>query len=196
MKDKSLLITAKHGETEYDTETILYSPLNTPLLLLSKEIATLSYAADGVTRIGGTVDSTASLYVNGNILPATYTWEFTDCEGEFEDIVDDLTSTITGSRGTITEITNHHTRLGVAKCTATVTADNAFNGKSYVKDFSVTKEIDGTGIVSQIVYYALVHYNYTANALARPESDDKLEVKTAAGKTLARLDLAEAAAET
>jgi hypothetical protein len=72
LKDKNLLITAKHGDTEYETETITYSPLNTPLLLLSKENAALLYAADGVTRSGGTVESTASLYVNGNILPATY----------------------------------------------------------------------------------------------------------------------------
>lgn len=72
LKDKNLLITAKHGDTEYETETILYSPLNTPLLLLSKETATLMYAADGVTLLSEPVESMASLYVNGNILPATY----------------------------------------------------------------------------------------------------------------------------
>lgn len=98
------------------------------------------------------------------------------------------------------EAIDRDVREGVAKCTATVTADNAFKNKEYSKELSVIKGMDGTGIISQVIYYALVYSNnspndYVAGDLAEPESDENLAVKTTEGVELPRLDIAETAEE-
>jgi hypothetical protein len=52
----------------YSDETIIFSPLNTPILSLTNENASINYTSDGVTNIGEPVSSTAALYLNGEII--------------------------------------------------------------------------------------------------------------------------------
>ena len=66
---------------EYETETITYSPLNTPALDLNNDSAALNYTTDG-TKINANdkVSSTATLYLNGEaITTACYIWYLENC---------------------------------------------------------------------------------------------------------------------
>ena len=67
--------------SEYETETITYSPLNTPVLDLNNDSAALNYTTDG-TKINANdkVSSTATLYLNGEaITTACYIWYLENC---------------------------------------------------------------------------------------------------------------------
>lgn len=154
LQEKNLLVTFKHtnalDETKYDvydTDTVMYAPLNTPLLSLSNDTDTITYAADGSTVLSSPVTSTAALYLNGDPLEANYSWELTDCSTvvsqEFsEPIVIQNTNTIT------IKSVNSSTRAGTAVCTAVVTQEGAFKGKSFTKTFSVTQTRIGESATS------------------------------------------------
>jgi hypothetical protein len=73
VENKDIIIKALHNETEYETETITYSPLNTPVLDLSNDTDTILYSADGNELLGNSVNSKATLYLNGDNLGETET---------------------------------------------------------------------------------------------------------------------------
>lgn len=114
----------------------MYSPLNTPLLNLSKETEVILYTANGLRKLGSDVTTTATLYLNGEILEADYEWELVDCEGEV--LIDGENETHPETI-VITGVGDNITRTGSATCTATVTADGPFKDKTYSKDFTVTQ---------------------------------------------------------
>ena len=91
LEEKNLIVDLIHVDTTkangdpelyeyytYDTETIMYAPLNTPIIMLSKDTDVILYTADGEQKLGDDVTTTAELYVNGNILPASYSWTWDD----------------------------------------------------------------------------------------------------------------------
>ena len=153
IKDSDLEILATHDNTftpdenttalseeVYKFETITYSPLNTPVVDLSNDTDDLSYDASGTTKIDNNekVTSTAGLYLNGKEVTSnlTYSWE----------ALYGATVTATGYD------TNTITVLGISdqsvkiRCTITIGdngIDGKFGGRSYYKDFTVTKKLKG-----------------------------------------------------
>jgi hypothetical protein len=145
LEDQNLLITLKHGDTVYATETIMFAPLNTPVLLLSKDTDVILYTADGSRKLGNDVTVSASLYVNGNPLGASYVWTNDEyCTGytPLDDNDEPISQTfvITGIDST--------NRVGTATCAATVTQEGPFYGKTYTKNFSVTQTRVGENATS------------------------------------------------
>jgi hypothetical protein len=64
----------------YEFETITYSPLNTPVLDLSNDTASLVYSADNIKLGDETISSTATLYLNGEeVENVSYAWLLDNC---------------------------------------------------------------------------------------------------------------------
>ena len=143
MQAKNLVITAKHQGVVYDSETIIYAPLNTPIVVLSNEVDAIVYEADGVTAISEPVSSKATLYLNGDVLPATYKWELTDCYADENSTV----TSVDGDTVTVRQV-SPRTRSGTARCTATATQDGSFKGKTYSKDFTIAQTRIGENATS------------------------------------------------
>lgn len=184
LKAQNLVIQVKHGNEVYEEETIMYAPLNSPVLHLSNEADVLLYAANGTDCLSATgVSSTATLYVNGDPLEATYVWEWDPllctCEHAVDEGGQQLQNTI------IVTAVNSTSAPGVATCKATVTLDGPFKGKVYSKDFTVTQTKVGTSIVSQDTYYALVHSKHgAAGDIKTPPKTGDLIVRDKNGNQL------------
>ena len=183
LRAQNLVIQVKHGEEIYEEATIMYAPLNSPVLHLSNETDTLLYAANGTDCLtAGGVCSTATLYVNGDPLEATYVWEWDSqhctCEYAVDEGGQQLLNTI------IVTAINSTTTPGVVTCTATVTLDGPFKGKTYSKDFTVTQTKVGTSIVSQDTYYALIHNKHSAGNIKTPPTTGDLIVRDKDGNQL------------
>lgn len=145
LENKDLVIKALHGDTEYETETITYSPLNTPTLDLDNDTDTILYSSDGTELLGAPVSSNATLYLNGDELAASYTWTLVDCfASATEDITDVNSQTITVAR--LSDAT------AKAVCTARVIADSVFKEKEYTKAFTISKTRKG----DNAIVYSLV----------------------------------------
>lgn len=146
LQEKNLIVSLAREGVVYDTETIMYAPLNTPLLLLTKENDVILYTADGERKLGDDVSCTASLYVNGDVLDATFDWKWDEdyCSGNYgvDENGDPDTATVI-----ITGVTNK-TRTGKAICTAHVIKDGAFKDKEYKKEFAVTQTRVGENATS------------------------------------------------
>ena len=75
-QEADLIIQATHNKdvdpiVVYEEETITYSPLNTPIIDLSNDSASLPYSGD--TRLGEeVVSSTASIYLNGKDISSNF----------------------------------------------------------------------------------------------------------------------------
>lgn len=148
-KSDDLCIQAKHGDTEYELESITYSPLNTPVIDLSNDTASIAYSADGEEQLGDEVQSTATLYLNGEELAATYNWILTGCSAELTENITEIENNPTATVATLSAT------IGYATCTATVTAEGTFHGKTYTKTFTVSKNLKGeTG--NDAVFYSFV----------------------------------------
>lgn len=154
-EDSDLLIKAMHGENEYETESITYSPLNTPTLDLDNDTDTILYPAkpeDDINGpLGAPVKSKATLYLNGDELDATYSWILEDCSAS---VTEDITTVTNNQTITVAALKDDTAR---AICTATVTAEGAFKGKIYEKAFTVSKTRKGDNAVT----YSLV-LNYSS----------------------------------
>lgn len=88
IEDKDLIISARHGSaesSEYDRETITYSPLNTPIIDLSNDSAAIVY--EGNSKLGDSVSSTAGVYLNGSLVndQMEILWLTSDCTAELND---------------------------------------------------------------------------------------------------------------
>lgn len=183
LRAQNLVIQAKHGNEVYEEETVMYAPLNTPVLYLSNETDVLLYAANGTDCLTATgVSSTATLYVNGDPLEATYVWEWDPqlctCEHAVDESGQQLRNTI------IVTAVNSTSAPGVVTCTATATLDGPFKGKSYTKDFTVTQTKIGTSIISQDTYYALIHNDHRAGNIKTPPKTGDLIVRDKDGTQL------------
>ena len=131
-KADDLLIKAEHGGVVYEQETITYSPLNTPTLDLSNDTDVILYSADGSKVLGAPVSSTAGLYLNGELLPASkvsYSWTCNNC-------VSGVTNNAT------IEISSLTATNATAICTA------IYDGASYSKTFSLSKTLKGDNAIS------------------------------------------------
>ena len=62
---------AKPIYNEYETETITYSPLNTPIIDLTNDTDVIKYKPDG-NKITADVSSTAQVYLGGGPEVASY----------------------------------------------------------------------------------------------------------------------------
>ena len=183
LRAQNLVIQVKHGSEVYEEETIMYAPLNTPVLHLSNEADVLLYAANGTDCLATAgVSSTATLYVNGDPLEATYVWEWNPklctCEHAVDEGGQQLQNTI------IVTAVNSTSAPGVVTCKATVTLDGPFKGKVYSKDFTVTQTKIGTSIISQETYYALIHSRHSAGAIKTPPKTGDLIVRDKDGNQL------------
>jgi hypothetical protein len=183
LRAQNLVIQVKHGSEVYEEETIMYAPLNTPVLHLSNEADVLLYAANGTDCLATAgVSSTATLYVNGDPLEATYVWEWDPrlctCEHAVDESGQQLQNTI------IVTAVNSTSAPGVVTCKATVTLDGPFKGKVYSKDFTVTQIKIGTSIISQETYYALIHSRHSAGAIKTPPKTGDLIVRDTDGNQL------------
>mgnify|MGYP003292549718 CR=1 FL=1 len=184
LEEKNLIIIFKHENENLgitlvlNTETIMYSPLATPNLVLSNDTDTILYSAAG--EVQTSPSSIATLYLNGDELEATYDWSFTNCEG-----------TCSEDKRTVTIVNLvDASKAAKAVCTATVTA-KLFENNQYIREFTVTPTKVGTSIDLQTRYYALIHPDFAAGSIKAPTDDDDLKVKKVDGTLLDRLDQAD-----
>ena len=134
LKDKNILVEASHTEdfsNIYESETITFSPLNTPVIDLTNDSAALTYTAGGlkINKEEGkedVVESTATLYLNGKpVEGVTYSWTYTDC------IIEGTTNSQT------IKIKGLLAPKGTATCSV------SYWGETFTKVFSITKQIQG-----------------------------------------------------
>lgn len=145
-RDEDLIIQASHHNANnntdiiYDTEIITFSPLNTPILDLTNDSAAISYFGDD--KIGNnTVESTATLYLNGSAFSGTvsYAWTLTHCKTSTN------ATTASGQTVTIATIDNGYENA-YAECTATFDY-NGETGLTVTKKFTVVKQQKGDSAV-------------------------------------------------
>ena len=155
LQEKNLIVELLHRDTgspdstiyhTYDTETLMYAPLNTPIIRLSKDTDVILYTADGTKKLGDNVQSTAELYVNGDVLDATYSWSWDPSRCTCSYPVDENDQPVTNS--IVVSAVNSDTRTGTITCAATVTKEGPFFGKTYTKDFTVTQTRVGENATS------------------------------------------------
>lgn len=201
-KDRDLLVKAIHTITEevdgevqikdveYETESITYSPLNTPVLDLDNDTDTLLYPAkpeddlvdaieftdaDGTTKyigipLGSPVHSKATLYLNGDAFAAKdveYTWSLSNCITDID--LEDAATTVEGQEVTVAAFTTEENgkvaAIGRATCTAKIVAEGPFQNKRYTKVFTVSKTRKGD---NAIVYSLVMDH---ADIILDPNTD-------------------------
>lgn len=132
IKNKNLEIIAKRNGQEYARETIVYSPLNTPILVLSKETGSLAYDSYGLDTTD-TITVKASVWLNNSEMSGiTYSWTPVGCTISGESSTAEIT--ITGI--------DADKDVATATCTATY-KDNLGNEKSLEKTFTIIKAKPG-----------------------------------------------------
>ena len=118
--------------SEYEIETITYSPLNTPIIDLTNDTDVIKYKPDG-NKITADVLSTAQVYLGGSPEAADYDWAVTSGNATISKSEDKKTITVT-------EITSDK---AIITCTATTTnfKDENGNAVQISKDFVVSREV-------------------------------------------------------
>ena len=193
LEEKNLIISLKHGSSVYDTETIMYSPLNSPILVLTNDSDFLSYKSNGEKQEeNAQVTTTAELYLNNSKItpdevtvagenPFTYyyKWELVGCT------TPDNKTEAYGNSLTILKLDEDCT-------TATATCTVKYKDTSYTRTFTVAKLFQGTdgiSISSQTTYYTLIHNKYPVEdtPIVKPEAENDLEVKKQVGDSLEAL---------
>jgi len=188
--NKNLVIQASHTDTTtnittvYATETVTYSPLNTPVLDLSRDSAALAYSADGSSLVnpGDYVESMATAYLNGQqISGAVYTWTLTNCTGAT--YTNTTANTDDPSTGAVDEsLVGRKIRItGLSANTATATcivSNIGYNGLTISKEFTIVKQLQGKSIEDVGEYYFASAYGSiaeatAANATAYPEIENQ-----------------------
>jgi hypothetical protein len=135
VQNKDLIVEAgrKTGASSYaayDTETITYSPLNTPVLDLSNDSDAIAYLNNDKINPADTVSSTATVYLNGQAVnSATITW--TAVENK-------CTISQSGNTVTVSALNDNTT---IARCTATNIPD--YPSLTLTKDFTIVKQLKG-----------------------------------------------------
>lgn len=166
--DKNLIIIAKRNGKVYTSTTIYFSPLNTPILILSGDSASIAYNSYGDTKIDekASVKIEAEVLLNNKEMPdVEYSWELDNCTN------DTIISESTSWKATITNTDNiiiYHIAEDSSYATATCTAtykDNLGNETDLVKTFIITKNLQGKSqykldIFNEFVTFP-VNYNTT-----------------------------------
>ena len=161
-----------------ESNIITYSPINTPVLDLSNDNAALTYDNTGNKIGNNTVSCTAAVYLDGKILSTgvSYSWSPANA-GEATLLYDG--EKLIGSQIVVSNLTTDVVEI---TCTATVSDSSLFKETiTLTKTFTVSKQLQGTSgisIISQTTYYALIHPSHAKGSIAKPESDDDLQVKT------------------
>ena len=147
-KNKNIIIRAERNGITYLTETIIFSPLNTPILRFSKETDSLTYDSYGYNKINTTdaASVTATILLNDEVIPATFSWLLEDCTNQSNRPTTPSWDPIEVSGDTLTiyHISEAADRA-TATCTATYT-DNAGNQQTITKVFSVIKSRQGKSL--------------------------------------------------
>ena len=141
IKNNNLEIIAKRNDAEYARETIIFSPLNTPLLILNKESGSLAYDSYGLTKINTeeVVTVEASVLLNtAEMNGVIWKWELAHCIATKDDNGDEILNT---ASLTITDI-DEEDDVATAECIATY-IDNRGETKTLSKIFTISKNKPG-----------------------------------------------------
>lgn len=141
IKNNNLEVIAKRNDTEYARETIIFSPLNTPILILNRESGSLAYDSYGLTKI----NEEEVVTVEANVLLNTaemngvlWKWELTHCTATKDANGDEILNT---ASITITDI-DEENDVATAECTATY-IDSRGVAKTLSKIFTISKNKPG-----------------------------------------------------
>lgn len=157
-------VTATNSKVE-DWEVITYSPLNSPILSLTNDSASLVYTANNSKKTeSDTVSSTAELYLNGSKITAgvTYSWSLSNC---------------TDSNGATTSNAATITIKDLLQNSATATCEATYKSQTYTKIFTITKQFqgdtgeNGSSIEAQHAFYWVDNYLATPNIPENPAKD-------------------------
>lgn len=142
---------------EYETETITYSPLNTPILDLTNDSDAIAY--DDNTILGNSVSSTAVVYLNGSVISGcTFAWTATNCT--ISGATDSATVTVSAIDDNKSE--------GTATCRVTLIPN--YRDTELVKVFTVAKQYKGNkGTDGPTPTSSTTYYIYSADT---PSLDD------------------------
>lgn len=148
---------AKPIYNEYETETITYSPLNTPVLDLTNDSDAIAY--DDNTILGNSVSSTAVVYLNGSVISGcTFAWTATNCT--ISGATDSATVTVSAIDDNKSE--------GTATCRVTLIPN--YRDTELVKVFTVAKQYKGNkGTDGPTPTSSTTYYIYSADT---PDLDD------------------------
>jgi hypothetical protein len=170
-----------------ESNIITYSPMNTPVLDLSNDSASLTYDSSG-NKIGDAVVScTAAVYLDGKILSTGVTYEWSPSEaGEITLIYDEADeSNLIGSQITVSSLS---TEVVEIVCTATIADLSLFKETiTLSKTFTVSKQLQGdsgVSIRSQTTYYALISSKYGVGDIKKPSETTALGVYATDGTSL------------
>lgn len=120
---------------EYESETVTYSPMNTPIIDLDNDTDVLKYKPNG-DAITGTVTSTAQVYLGGSPEAATYAWSVSPAGKATIGTSGD------GQTVTVSRILPDTDKV-IVTCAATTTSfkDEGGNYVTVTKDFIVSREV-------------------------------------------------------
>lgn len=170
-----------------ESNIITYSPMNTPVLDLSNDSASLTYDSSGNKIGAATVSCTAAVYLDGKILSTGVTYEWSPSEaGEITLIYDEADeSKLIGSQITVSSLS---TEVVEIVCTATIADLSLFKETiTLSKTFTVSKQLQGNSgvsIRSQTTYYALISSKYGAGDIKKPSETTALRVYATDGTAL------------
>ena len=173
-----------------ESNIITYSPMNTPVLDLSNDSASLTYDSLG-TKIGdATVSCTGAVYLDGKVLSTgvSYSWSPANA-GETTPLYEG--EKLIGSQIVVSNLTADVVEI---TCTATVLDSSLFKEKvTLSKTFTVSKQLQGNSgisIRSQTTYYALISSSCEPGSIKAPSETTALGVYktdgTALGDTYSR----------
>lgn len=165
VQDKDLIITYKRSGTVCDTDTIMFSPMNTPILDITKNSAAITYDKYG-TKIGtDTVSSTGRLFLNSGVIDSEVLWILNNCtaaeaiSNKWSEISTATKKVISNNTVTITDLSDNS---AVATCWA---FRKYYNPEIIVYRNNFTE-------ANWATYGALGHYeNWTNSPEVAPEVD-------------------------
>jgi hypothetical protein len=151
-----------------ESNIITYSPMNTPVLDLSNDSASLTYDSLG-TKIGdATVSCTGAVYLDGKVLSTgvSYSWSPANA-GETTPLYEG--EKLIGSQIVVSNLAADVVEI---TCTATVSDSSLFKETvTLSKTFTVSKQLQGNSgvsIRSQTTYYALISSKYKKGDIKAP----------------------------
>lgn len=173
IQEHNLKVQATHDATGnnrqiYEDEEITYSPLNTPVLDLTNDSASLPY--NGNDKIGaGTISSFGYIWLNGEKIPqktGSGSTAVNNYEIKWEAVKEGNVDSCTILQGTGTDINKvtvsaiaNNIYTARARCTITNIKD--YPGTTLIKDFVIAKALKGdigatgTSVDECVTYYAL-----------------------------------------
>ena len=167
-----------------ESNIITYSPMNTPVLDLSNDSASLTYDSLG-TKIGdATVSCTGAVYLDGKVLSTgvSYSWSPANA-GETTPLYEG--EKLIGSQIVVSNLTADVVEI---TCTATVSDFRLFKETvTLSKTFTVSKQLQGNSgvsIMSQTTYYALISSRYGEGDIKKPSETTALGVYATDGTSL------------